>query len=433
MRTEPTARIPTGPTATTPTATARTGPTATGPTARASDRAFPHLSELVGREAVAAFLDERFGRDAFRTRLAPAAAQALFGWERLNRALAEHRFAPPRLRLERAGQDATRGLFGERRTRRGAALVDLDATTLMARLREGATLILDAANEASPPLQRLCAGLAAEFGCACQANLYACWGETQGFDVHWDDHDVFVVQVEGRKRWALYGATRAHPTRRDLHGEHERPERPIEETVLAPGDVLYLPRGYWHAAVGMGEPSLHLTIGLTRKTGADFLQWLGDHFIGEALVRADLPLERDDAALGARIAELVALAAGAEPEALARAYRRRVQATQARRPQLSFPYIGAEGLDPGAWITLADGAASLAPGPAGAVVLTWRGTAFTVAEALAGPLAALAEGRAVALADLEAAVPGAERALVAPFVAEMVRRGAFVVAAGPRA
>jgi ribosomal protein L16 Arg81 hydroxylase len=306
---------------------------------------------------------------------------------------------------------------------------DLDPAVLTARLREGATLILDAANELSPPLQRLCAGLSADFTCSSQANLYACWGVTQGFDVHWDDHDVLVVQVEGRKRWTLYGATRPSPTRRDLHAEHVRPETPLEEIVLEPGDLLYLPRGYWHAAVGLGGPTLHLTVGLTRKTGADFLHWLADHLLSEAEVRADLPFERGEAVMGAHLAGLLARVATMDPEALGRLYRRHVESVQAQRPKLSFPYIGQPEPDiaPGARLALADGAARVASGEPGEVVLSWRGIEFRVAASLEAPLRALADRQVLTFAEMEAALPGPARPRLPAFLRDLFARGALVI------
>jgi ribosomal protein L16 Arg81 hydroxylase len=318
-------------------------------------------------------------------------------------------------------------VFKERRTRRGRVLQDLDPAAMNEKLRDGATLVLDAANELSPPLQRLCAGLSGELIASCQANLYACWGCSQGFDVHWDDHDLFVVQVQGRKRWAFYGFTREHPSYRDRHAEHRKPEAPIEEIVLEPGDMLYLPRGYWHAAVGTGEPTLHLTIGVTRKTGSDFLHWLADDALSDVLARTDLPLESDDETLGARIRVLLATATGAHAaEDLARRYRRHVAASIPQRPTLSFPFLGAEG-EPYASdlrLALADGPAHLrAADRPGAFVLSHRGVEYTLAADLRRPVGMIVGGP-VAFAEFEtAAGPDASA-----FVREMLARGVFVLA-----
>jgi hypothetical protein len=361
--------------------------------------------------------------------LKPELAGVLFGWPQLNEALAAQRLTPPRLRLELAGRDVTAGIFTSRRTRRGLLLQDLDAAALSARLREGATLIVDSVNEISPPLRRICAGLAGEFAASCQANLYACWGATPGFDVHWDDHEVLVVQVEGRKQWALYGATEASPTRRGAGRPAPAPDRPPELIVLEAGDVLYMPRGFWHAAVGLGGPTLHLTLGLTRKTGADFVHWLADDLLADEVVRADLPFEAGEAAVGARIAEVLAQAAARDPLDLARRYRRHVEAALAQRPELSFPDIGEEAAEiaPDARVRLAAGAARLAPSPAGPV-LSWRGVEFTLAPELAGPVRRLLAGDAVRYADFAVAGGPDE---VRAFVREMVRRGVFVLGEPP--
>ena len=74
--------------------------------------------------------------------------------------------------------------------------------------------------------------------------------------------------------------------------------------------MLYLPRGYWHAAVGMGGPTLHLTVGLTRKNGHDLLAWLADQALAADIVRHDLPLEGDDETLGRHVAALLSAALG---------------------------------------------------------------------------------------------------------------------------
>jgi hypothetical protein len=408
----------------------RTEPTATGPTAPETST----LATLIGAAEAACLLHSAFGKDPFRTHVASGAVGELFGWRQLNAALAEHRLVPPRLRLERGGQDISNTVFRARRTRRGAQMQDLDPAALMAGLREGATLIVDAVNEISPPLQRLCAGLSAEFAASCQANLYASWGATQGFDVHWDDHEVFVLQLEGRKEWALYGVTERWPTRRGAGADAPRPETPVERFVLGPGEVLYLPRGCWHAAVGLGEPTLHLTVGLTRKSGADLLHWLADELLTEDLVRADLPFEAGPVRLGERVAELLARVAAQDPQGLAARYRRQVEAGLVQRPQLSFPHIGEETreLGPDEQIRLAAGPARLRPAPEG-LVLSWRGVEFTVAPALAAPLRRLVAGEMVSLGDFRAATPGAGSEGLQTFLREMVRRGAFVIRGEGRA
>lgn len=417
-----------GPTART--ATARTAQTPTEPTAPTERPGFPHLGRLVGDAETPGFLDGYFGRDAFRRRLPAGETSRLFNWDLLNRALAEHRLGPPRLKLEKGGQEVGRGVFRERRPRPTQVLHDLDVPGLYEQLRDGATLILDAVNELHPPLQQLCAGLAVEFGAFSQANLYACWGESQGFDVHWDDHDVFVVQVDGAKRWDLYGVTRPAPLRRDREPA-PKPTQALEQIVLQAGDMLYLPRGYWHAAVGLGEPSLHLTIGLSRKTGADLLHWLADEAVGEAAVRADLRLEQDDAALGDQITGILsALLAPADPSDLGRRYRRHVEAAARHRPQPSLPHIGRpqDAVQPGDRLRLTDGATNLQPvAEPPSVRLSHRGVHYALAAETAPALSTLMTGAAMSYGDLMRLCGPVSEALVQAFVQDMLRRGVFAL------
>lgn len=123
-----------------------------------------------------------------------------------------------------------------------------------------------------------------------QVNAYASWTSQEGFGVHWDDHDVIVLQVSGRKRWRLYGTTRVAPLHHDVEFSTEEPTEPIDEFVMEPGDILHVPRGCWHAvAASEGEPSLHLTCGLVTTTGADFLRWLTHRLIEHEVVRVDVP------------------------------------------------------------------------------------------------------------------------------------------------
>lgn len=390
------------------------------------------MADLVGADALTGFMANTLGRRAFRRRLPDGMASALFGWRRLNDVLAHHRLGPPRLKLEKSGGDAGKGVFRERRTARNHVIHDVDLPRLYERLREGATLILDAVNEFGGPLQTLCDGLANEFSASSQANLYACWGQSQGFDVHWDDHDVFVIHLEGAKRWMLYGTTRPAPLRREVCEGAGPPTEPVEEIVLEAGDMLYLPRGYWHAAVGMGGPTLHLTVGLTRKNGHDLLAWLADQALAADIVRADVPFERDDEALGCHVAALLSAALDAtDPADLGRRFRRHAEARRNHRPQASFPLIGeaSQPYDPSALIRLSSGAVHLKPADdSSAFILSHRGVEYTLAAPLHASVTAMALGEAIAFGDLLSLSESAATDEATGFVTEMLARGVFVLA-----
>src|SRR5271163_3647350 len=70
-------------------------------------------------------------------------------------------------------------------------------------MRAGGTLVLDQLHRRDPKLSRLCRVLASELGHRFQTNLYLTPPNGKGFTPHWDNHDVFILQVVGSKYWKI--------------------------------------------------------------------------------------------------------------------------------------------------------------------------------------------------------------------------------------
>jgi hypothetical protein len=115
---------------------------------------------------------------------------------------------------------------------------------------------------------------------------------------------VFILQVAGRKRWSVYGMTRPHP----LTGDGELCERPAHaplwEETLEDGDLLYIPRGCWHVAAPLAEPTLHLTVGVHNRTGIDLLKWVAEKMRAREVFRKDLARFASREELGAHVSRL---------------------------------------------------------------------------------------------------------------------------------
>src|SRR6185503_13388978 len=118
-----------------------------------------------------------------------------------------------------------------------------------------------------PPVIDFCTRLAAELGHPVQANSYVTPPSSRGFSAHYDVHDVFVLQLAGRKHWTIHAPVLDDPLRDQPWGQRSAAvaaaaeQEPVIDTVLEPGDALYLPRGWLHAATALGEVSAHLTVG----------------------------------------------------------------------------------------------------------------------------------------------------------------------------
>jgi len=73
-----------------------------------------------------------------------------------------------------------------------------------------------------------------------------------GVGPHFDSYDVFLLQAHGQRRWRI-------GRQKDLRLQEDMPLKiladfePEQECVLSPGDMLYLPPGYAHDGIAVGE------------------------------------------------------------------------------------------------------------------------------------------------------------------------------------
>ena len=151
----------------------------------------------------------------------------------------------------------------------GAGISDQVSDDRLVRLfADGSTLVLQALHRFWPPIIEFCQRLAAELGHPVQANAYITPPQNQGFSAHYDVHDVFVVQIDGEKQWQIHRPILDSPLRdqpwndRKAAVQQQAQEPALMEARLRPGDCLYLPRGYLHAATALGGVSTHLTLGV---------------------------------------------------------------------------------------------------------------------------------------------------------------------------
>jgi ribosomal protein L16 Arg81 hydroxylase len=137
----------------------------------------------------------------------------------------------------------------------------------------GATIILPHLHESLFQLGEFSRSLEEMFSCHIQNNIYLTPEGNQGFPPHYDNHDVFIMQISGAKAWRLYDTPVATPYRGERFKlEEHKPSEVRQEFTLRAGDCVYIPRGLMHDAENVGdEPSLHITVGLITKTWADLL------------------------------------------------------------------------------------------------------------------------------------------------------------------
>lgn len=398
------------------------------------DTGLESLARILEPCAPEEFLGSYWGAGFLHVRGRAGRFRRLMPWGRLGETLRRHRLDYPRLRLVRDGKPVPVAGYLRHTTsaRQKTSIPRLKHAELARHLREGATLVLDAVDELSEPVEGLAKGLELFFREHVQVNLYAGWQTSRGFDLHWDDHDVFILQVAGRKSWSVYGMTRPSPLVNDLEKAERPAHAPLWEGTLEDGDLLYIPRGWWHVAVPLAEPTLHLTVGVHNRTGLDLLRWLSERMRASETFRRDLPRLSSPGERAAHSARLREELLAAWDDSLLERFYEDLDARAEPRARVELPWDAtpdAAPPAPGAVVHL------LAPRPlkleaAGGVVefdcmrRRWR-----FAEGALPVLRALEERRACTVAELcESARPQLAAETVRAFVTELARQGLVAVA-----
>lgn len=160
-----------------------------------------------------------------------------------------------------------------------------------ARFDEGYSLALRWVDRHDPDLAAFGRGLAREVHAALNLQLYCTPKGRGSFGWHCDPEEVLILQTHGTKRYRYRRNTvNPAPLLDALGGPAElaRETSPLEESLLAPGDLLYLPGGYWHETRA-DEDSISLSVGLLPPTAIDALDLLRAELAASPRWRARFP------------------------------------------------------------------------------------------------------------------------------------------------
>lgn len=200
--------------------------------------------------------------------------------------------SPPQFRCFRDGDELAPDAFlSQLVTRRSQVLPVADMDRLHVLMRSGCSIVLDALDSFDPTMEIACRALQWWSRELVQVNTYLTTNDAAGFSLHWDDHDVIVVQIGGEKSWQVRGTSRPAPMYRDAEPNTVIPEQIVWSGTMRAGDVMHIPRGYWHQATraGLGTGySLHMTFGFVKRTGVDWMSWVADRSREREPFRHDL-------------------------------------------------------------------------------------------------------------------------------------------------
>lgn len=136
-------------------------------------------------------------------------------------------------------------------------------------------------------------------------NLYLTPPDSSAFGAHYDEHDVFIIQISGSKTWKLSSPAEDSPVevlypgraewlKKELPGKTKLHPLPVPEKewtiTMQEGDLLYVPRGHVHQVQSEAEESLHLTVAVTVVTWYEVVvRALMETLQGSNVLRESLP------------------------------------------------------------------------------------------------------------------------------------------------
>lgn len=146
----------------------------------------------------------------------------------------------------------------------------LRPAALAAALDEGFTMVLDGVELRDRASIRLADQFERLFGCSVNINGYMSSRTYTSFGAHWDDQEVVILQLLGRKDWQVERPVALSPLK-SSHGD-ETSGTVAWAGRVGPGDALYVPRGWGHLVSGIDELTFHYTITIPRTNGLTVLQ-----------------------------------------------------------------------------------------------------------------------------------------------------------------
>jgi JmjC domain len=245
------------------------------------------------------FLNDYWARaPLYQPRHDPGGFADLFAIGDVDRLIGTASLRVPAFRMVKGGAELPQRSYTKSGRLGSKPVVDLvDPGKVYRQFADGATMVLQSLHRYWLPLTRLCRDLELSLTHPVQVNAYVTPPSSRGLGLHADGHDVFVLQVHGRKRWEVYQPGQG--------GDPKAPGERLLDTVLEPGDCLYVPFGFPHAVWTERSASAHLTVGVLTYRWRELLHWAVARVLDDTAFDAALPpgFADEPAGIAAGVAE----------------------------------------------------------------------------------------------------------------------------------
>ena len=148
----------------------------------------------------------------------------------------------------------------------------LNPSIILHALEQGVSLVVDGIHAFDDDLEELRQEFIKTTQCPCNINCYLTPLSAQCFNPHYDDHEVVIIQCQGSKSWSVESQpSLKNPTQPKSISKNDYEFIDGIEINLNPGDFLYIPFGHIHQAQTNNSFSLHLTVGIHKMRGIDYI------------------------------------------------------------------------------------------------------------------------------------------------------------------
>ncbi len=176
----------------------------------------------------------------------------------------------------------------------------------------GASIVLDLIETLTPGIRAVTEALEMALATRISCNAYCSQDQRRAFPSHFDTMEVFALHIEGQKSWRVYQNRFDDPLEAPGYDQtsfppayHDKAKGDVlMEIEMKPGDMLYLPKGWYHDALASSEACLHLSFSTAQPTGLSFMSWVTRGLDDIALFRQPMPPHDEIAAHDAHVAGL---------------------------------------------------------------------------------------------------------------------------------
>jgi len=176
----------------------------------------------------------------------------------------------------------------------------------------GASIVLDLVETLTPGIRAVAEAFEMALATRVSCNAYCSQNQRKAFPSHFDSMEVFALHVEGTKTWNVYEGRFEDPLEMPGYEQtsfapdyHDKAKGGLLMVVeMKPGDLLYLPKGWYHDAMASSDACLHLSFSTAQTNGLNFLRWIAGSLDQVAVFRKPMPPHDEIAAYDAHVVKL---------------------------------------------------------------------------------------------------------------------------------